>query len=84
MTDPHYTILFPTHPESSSLHRTETPLIEIEKLSTTLPTTLEEDRPKSRHSEVLLLVQLTGSKPNWLLFRKNSIRLLPAKSQHEE
>ena len=42
MTDPHYTIPLPTHPESSSLYRTETSLSEIEKLSTTLPTTVEE------------------------------------------
>jgi hypothetical protein len=50
MTNPHCTILFPAYPEFSSpqeglrplLHRTEAPLTGIEKLSTTLPTTVEE------------------------------------------
>jgi hypothetical protein len=49
-TNPQYTILFRAHPESpppqGSLqqlpHRTEVPLTKIEKLSTTIPTTVED------------------------------------------
>jgi hypothetical protein len=69
MTNSHYTILSPTHPEFSPpqeglrqlLHCIETHLTESRSSQPRYQQQLKTDRPKSRHSELLLLVQLTWS-----------------------